>query len=65
MALYDPETAKPDMTWREFKEAVEGQGVVDDDIIDYIDMYPSNGATVDFDQYADGRRMFFILNSDD
>ena len=61
----DPATAKEDMTWGEFKEFVEGQGVTDDDEIDYIDMHPQNGVPVDWDTAPSGKRMFYILSSDD
>lgn len=36
------------MTWKEFKDAVESQGVKDADEIGYIDTYPDAGVAVEF-----------------
>jgi hypothetical protein len=46
------------MTWKEFKEAVEREGVKDDDTIGYIDVNPSitGGVSVRFTREETPRR---------
>lgn len=46
------------MTWKEFKEAVEAQGVTDDDKVEYIDTYPERGISVGWDEFPAGRQFY-------
>lgn len=50
------------MTWKEFKEAVETQGVKDDDEISYLDTYPERGVHVGWDESPSGKE-FFVLDA--
>ena len=40
------------MTWKEFKESVEQKGVIDDDILDYIDVPCDGPLTVEVEDFG-------------
>lgn len=41
------------MTWTEFKDAIEAQGVSDESEIEYMDFYPDEGARVIWQEYPE------------